>query len=303
MFPIVILGVLLTLCVAGAVRLIRGLPLIGPIRRSFRRDRSRLSPARRRSLAVAAVAAIVALFITGNLMVGLAVAGVIMIGPTLVSSRRSEQARLDNLEALAQWAEALRDVIKSGAGLETAIPATMGTVIGGTKSDALVAPLKLLSVRLGVKIPLPDALQMLAAEIDDASADFVVAALDLSALNRRGELSAVLTRLSTHLREKLKAGTTVMKEHNGVRRDAMIILVLVGIIVVSSLILQPAAVPGTEDTVETATNAFTVMLVVAFAWIFNRMRKLAEPEPEPRFLALVDELRDAAIYRPREVQL
>jgi len=93
----------------------------------------------------------------------------------LFGGARAARAAIDRLEALAAWAESLRDMVSTGAGLPEALPASVAAA-----SPQLVPALSLLVERLRSREPLESALRAFAAELDDASADLVVAALVLN---------------------------------------------------------------------------------------------------------------------------
>jgi hypothetical protein len=189
----------------------------------------------------------------------------------------------------------LRDLAQKGAGLESVIPKTVDTA-----SDVLVAPLRLLSRRLSVKVPLPEALSRFADEVDDASADMVVAALALAARQRKGRLSDVLTALSRSLRDELEQRTRVMRERNGVRREAAQVAALTAVLMLAAGLFSPRGLP---DDGGTAARLLPLVLAVAYLLVFSRVRRLAEPEPEPRFLSSASDVLEAASYRPRTVNL
>ena len=169
-----------------------------------------------------------------SLVLGVVAGATVVLWPMIAGGGKVERAALSKLEALAQWTEALRDLAQKGAGLESVIPKTVETA-----SDVLVAPLRLMSRRLSVKVPLPQALSLFADEVDDASADMVVAALALAARQRRGKLSDVLTALSHSLRDELEQRTKVMRERNVIRREAGQVAVLTGVLVLSAHLFAP----------------------------------------------------------------
>ncbi len=79
------------------------------------------------------------------------------------------------VEALAMWTESLRDTIAGAVGLEQAIPAS------ARGADPVLRPhLDALVDRLRGRMPLAEALQLLADEMNDPSADIIIAALILN---------------------------------------------------------------------------------------------------------------------------
>ena len=293
---VVLLGFLLAVGLLGLGRLIRGLPLIPPgLFRVNRTRPSRFSAKDQRSLMFGVVLGLVVAVVTRSLVVGVIAGATVMLWPMIAGGGKAERAALSKLEALAQWTEGLRDLAQKGAGLESVIPKTVETA-----SDVLVGPLRLMSRRLSVKVPLPEALSLFADEVDDSSADMVVAALALAARQRRGKLSDVLTALSHSLRDELEQRTKVMRERNVIRREAGQVAVLTGALVLSANLFAPPTLPSSGSGAELV---LPVILAAAYVWVFARVRKLAEPEPEPRFLAHASEVLEAATYRPKGVRL
>ena len=293
---VVLLGFLLAVGLLGLGRLIRGLPLIPPgLLRVNRTRPSRFSAKDQRSLMFGVVLGLVVAVVTRSLVVGVIAGATVMLWPMIAGGGKAERAALSKLEALAQWTEGLRDLAQKGAGLESVIPKTVETA-----SDVLVGPLRLMSRRLSVKVPLPEALSLFADEVDDSSADMVVAALALAARQRRGKLSDVLTALSHSLRDELEQRTKVMRERNVIRREAGQVAVLTGALVLSANLFAPPTLPSSGSGAELV---LPVILAAAYVWVFARVRKLAEPEPEPRFLAHASEVLEAATYRPKGVRL
>jgi tight adherence protein B len=293
---VAVLGALLAIGLLGIGRLIRGLPLLPTaLTRGPRRRGRSLTTADRRIVPAGMGVAVVVLVVSRNPVVAVIVGAVVVLWPMVAGGGKAERAALAKLEALAEWTEALRDLAQKGAGLESVIPKTVDTA-----SDVLVAPLRLLSRRLSVKVPLPEALSRFADEVDDASADMVVAALALAARQRKGRLSDVLTALSRSLRDELEQRTRVMRERNGVRREAAQVAALTAVLVLAAGLFSPRGLPEGGGT---AARLLPLVLAVAYLFVFSRVRRLAEPEPEPRFLSGASDVLEAASYRPRTVNL
>ena len=119
-------------------------------------------------------------------------AGVVPMLVGLGERRRELNART---EALASWAEMLRDSISSHAGLREAISVT-----------ARVAPLPIrtevqeLAVR-AEREPLPDALRRFGAQVDDPLADLIVASMIIAADRQAQRLADLLTQIASAARE------------------------------------------------------------------------------------------------------
>lgn len=292
---VAVLGVLLALGLLGVGRLIRGRPLL-PAAGGLGRNRGRaLSVADQRTLVAAVAVATVVLVVTRNLVFAVVLGAAVVLWPLVAGGGKAERAALAKLEALALWTESLRDLAQKGAGLESVMPRTVDTA-----PDVLTGPLRLMSRRLSVKVPLPEALSRFADEVDDASADMVVAALALAARQRRGRLSEVLTALSRSLRDELEQRTKVMRERNGVRREAAQVAGLTVVLVLAANLFTYQGLPSDGGA---AAQLLPLVLAVAYVFVFARVRRLAEPEREPRFLSSAGDVLEAATYRPKGVEL
>ena len=292
---VIVLGVLLAIGLLGLGRLIRGLPLIPSLTRGTRRGRA-LSSKEKQTLLAGLAVGVVVVIATRNLVFAVIVGAAVVLWPMVAGGGKAERAALTKLEALAQWTESLRDLAQKGAGLESVIPKTVDTA-----SDVLLPPLRLMSRRLSVKVPLPEALSRFADEVDESSADMVVAALALAARQRKGKLSDVLSALSLSLRDELEQRTKVMRERNVVRREAAQVAVMTAVLVIAASLFSPQSLPEGESG--TAAQLLPLVLAVAYLYVFSRVRKLAEPEPTPRVLSSGSDVLEAASYRPKGVNL
>jgi hypothetical protein len=293
---VVLLGTLLALGLLAIFRLLRGHPLLPEaLTQLMSRRASRQTLAEQRVYVAAAAAFVVTFVVFRNFVLAVIAGAGVVLWPLVAGGGRAERAELAKLEALAQWTESLRDLGQKGAGLESVIPKTTAAA-----SDVLAAPLRHLSFRLAVRVPLPQALSLFADEVDHASADLVVGALALAARQRKGQLSRVLSALSASLRDELEQRTKVMRERNMIRREAAQVAGLSAALVLAASVFSPPLPPNSSST---ATQLLPVALAAGFVFVFSRVRKLAEPENEPRFLSSASEVLEAASYRPRGVNL
>jgi hypothetical protein len=293
---VVLLGILLALGLLAIFRLLRGHPLLPEaLTQLTPRRASRQALAEQRVYVAAAAAFVVTFVVSRNFVLAVIAGAGVVLWPLVAGGGKAERAELAKLEALAQWTESLRDLGQKGAGLESVIPKTSAAA-----SDVLAAPLRHLSFRLAVRVPLPQALSLFADEVDHASADLVVGALALAARQSKGQLSRVLSALSASLRDELEQRTKVMRERNVIRREAAQVAVLSAALVLAASFFSPPLPP---DSSSTAARLLPVALAAGFVFVFSRVRRLAEPEKEPRFLSSASEVLEAASYRPRGVNL
>ncbi|MEY9926019.1 Flp pilus assembly protein TadB [Catenulispora sp. GP43] len=188
----------------------------------------------------------------------------------------AERAALARVEALAGWTESLRDTIAGAVGLEQAIPATARAA-----SPAIRENLHTLVDRLRARMPMPQALEYFADDMDDASADLVIAALILNARLRGPGLREVLGALAQSSREEVDMRQRVMAQRSSTRRSVQIVVgvsvaVVLGLAVFNKSFVQPYS---------TATGQLVLLAVIAlFAAGFYWLRRLSSIQTPARFL-------------------
>jgi len=184
----------------------------------------------------------------------------------------------------------LRDTASAAAGLEQAIPATVGAA-----QSLLRIPVRELAARLDGRVPLPEALARFADDIDDPAADMVVAALSLNARQRAGGLERILTSLAASSRAELEMRRKVEHERRLLRRQAQrIAIAVLGFVAVQAVFARGWAQP--YSTV--LGQVVLAILAATFLAAFMRMRALSNSEPDVRFLASADEVTEIASYKP-----
>ena len=189
-----------------------------------------------------------------------------------------ERLGILRLEGLAVWTESLRDTIAGAVGLEQAIPSSVEA------TPAVLRPsLNLLVDRLRIREPLPDALLAFAEDLDDPSADTVVAALVLNARLRGPGLRDVLTALATSTREELDMRRRVEASRRSVRRSVRLILAIVLSVSGAMALLNDAYVSSYDGVV-----GQLVLLVVCLLFLAGLLwlRRLAKPSRVERILGV-----------------
>jgi Flp pilus assembly protein TadB len=227
-------------------------------------------------LPIAFGVALVLLVLTRWPVLAAAGAALVLLAPFLMGGAGSEKAAIARLDGLAAWTESLRDTIAGAVGLEQAIPATAYAA-----SPAISPQLIDLSDRLRMRTPLPTALQRFADDLDDSSADMVIAALILNSRLRGPGLREVLTSLAESARAELEMRRRVVAGRASTRRSVQIVvgitvLFVVGLAVFNREYVAPYASPVGQ----------LVLLIVLgfFALGFLWMRRLAVFEIPDRFL-------------------
>ncbi|MFC5268243.1 type II secretion system F family protein [Kribbella qitaiheensis] len=187
-----------------------------------------------------------------------------------------ERRAIERLEALATWTEALRDTIAGAVGLEQAIPATALNA-----APAIKPGLNLLVDRLRIREPLPSALMRFADDLDDPSADLIVAALVLNARLRGPGLREVLSALADSAREELDVRRKVAAERRSTRRSVQVVVAITLLVAAALILFNPTYVaPYTSFIGQFVLFIVIALYAVGLVWL----RKLAKIEVPDRFL-------------------
>lgn len=227
-------------------------------------------------LPIAVGAGLLVLLLTGWVVAAVAAAGLVLGWDTLFGGSAAERAGIAKIEGLAAWTESLRDTIAGAVGLEQAIPATAYAA-----SPAIARELATMSDRLRVRVPLPLALQRFAEDMDDASADLIIAALILNSRLRGPGLRDVLTSLADSARAELDMRQRVNAGRKSTRRSVQIVVGVTVAFVVGLAIFNPTYVEPY------GTPFGQVMLVVVMAFFavgVMWLRRLSKFEMPERFL-------------------
>jgi Flp pilus assembly protein TadB len=227
--------------------------------------------------AIALILGAITLAATGWVVAGVGVA-LLALGWRSLGGAASERRAMNRLEGLAVWTESLRDTIAGAVGLEQAIPSSLRVA-----APSLKGPLENLVDRLHTRVPMPDALRRFADELNDPSADLIIAALIINSRLRGPGLRDLLGALSSSVREELDMRRRVSAERRSTRRSVQIV---VGISV--GLALGLGIFNHSYVHVYDSPLGQLVLLLVAalYAVGFFWLRKLANFDPPERLLAV-----------------
>lgn len=144
-----------------------------------------------------AVAAVLVVWFLSQWPVGIVLAACGgLTAPTLAGAKRRRLAAIAKTEAIASWAEQLRDIIGTSAGLQEAISASSRVAPAVIRDDV-----RTLAVEQR-RLPFGEAIRRFADSVDDAAADQVALALLLAAERRGQSLAAVLEDVAIAAREE-----------------------------------------------------------------------------------------------------
>ncbi|MFJ5090884.1 type II secretion system F family protein [Streptomyces sp. NPDC088674] len=229
-----------------------------------------------RRASAAVLVGVLVLVATGWVIAGVGAGILVLTWDRLFGGAREERTQMRRVEALATWTESLRDTIAGAVGLEQAIPASARAA-----APALRPHLEALVDRLRARTPLPDALQFLADEIDDASADIIVAALILNARLRGPGLRQVLGALAKSAREEVDMRQRVMAQRAATRRSVQIVVAVSVLFVLGLAIFNKDFVsPYNSPVGQVVLAGVCGLFALGFWWL----RKLSTIETPERFL-------------------
>lgn len=203
-----------------------------------------------------------------------AVGGV--FGPSLVGARARRNQAVAKIEAIAAWAEQLRDVMAAAAGIQEAIVAT------GPLAPAAIGPeVRRLVERISTRRErLRPALERFADELAHPLGDMVVTSL-LLASERQGRLGDLLSEVARSARQ---TATMRLRVEAARARTYVTTRLIVGTTVVISVWL---VVFRREYLAPFDTAGGQVMLVVigaVFIGAGSLMRRMADPDEPARLL-------------------
>jgi len=254
-----------------AVIAIRGLPPKPP------KGRGRLDELRDKVFGIRGLIALaggtIILLATRWVVAALGFALLILFWDRLSGGAGGERAAIARLEALATWTESLRDTIAGAVGLEQAIPASLRAA-----APALRDPLIALVDRLHTRVPLPEALRRFADDINDPSADLILAALIINARLRGPGLRALLGALSGAVREELDMRRRIEAQRKSTRFSAMFVVGFsVGVAVLLAVFNQHFV-----QVYDTASGQLVLVVIAAlyaagFYWL-TRLARFDMPE-------------------------
>ncbi|MDQ1033485.1 Flp pilus assembly protein TadB [Streptomyces umbrinus] len=272
--------------IGGLIGVVTGLvgttaPRRAPLRQRWQalragKDRGEDVRLRRRTLAALAVVVFVAVWLVSGNFVGGALLGAAVIGvPWLISPAQMAQERIGQLEALSEWTQRLAGLLRLGMGLEQA----MVTSRQGAP-DELSPQIVNLSDRLRLGWRPQGALRAFAKELDDVTADKVVAALILSVNDRGPGLAQALEDLAGTVRDEVAKRRTIEADRAKPRTTVRwMTIITVGIVVAGFF------VPSYTQPYSTLLGQLVLaFLTAAFIGVLALMRQLGAFRRIPRFL-------------------
>jgi tight adherence protein B len=222
--------------------------------------------------AVAGLAGMVVLVVTRwPVAAALTVLGTVL-GPRLVGGRQARQAQIDTTEAIASWAESVRDTMAAAAGLEEALAAT-----AVSPPEAIAPQVRRLAERLRHQ-RLTDALEAFGDELNHPSSDLVVAALTIAARMEAADLGSLLSRLAVSIRDDATMRIKVEVGRQRLRTSAKIILGSVAATIIMLSLLNRSYLDAYDTPLGQLVLAVVGGVFAGGAWLMAAMSNIDLPE-------------------------
>ncbi|TMB90737.1 MAG: pilus assembly protein TadB [Chloroflexi bacterium] len=232
-------------------------------------QRARLLP---RRLAIGGACGVAVALLTGWPVAGLLAAGLGTVLPGVLRRHRQQRRAVTQVEAIAGWAEMLRDTMAGAAGLESALVATASSAPLAIRAEVQQLAVSLTSQRIG------PALRNFAERVADPTCDLVVAALLMAAEHQGRQLGELLGALAAAAREEAAMRLHVEAERARVRGDLQIIVVtVVGFMAVLLLVDRPYYTPYDSPVGQLVLAAIAGVFIGAFALLL-RLAGSAAPQ-------------------------
>src|SRR5215475_9461160 len=270
----------LGLCGAGAgfglvlvIEGFRGRPRVAGRSHTRWRELAVASRSGRLRVAAAAAAGVVTAVGTGWVAGGLLASAAAAVLPGLLGPDRAAVRRTARVEAVAGWAEMLRDTLAAAAGLEQTILASAATAPAAIRPEVAE-----LAARLQRGERLPAALRVFAARVGDPTCDLVVCSLSLASEHQVRQLAGLLGELAGEAREQVAMRLRVDAGRARTRTSVRVtvgttVAFAAGLVLLNRPYLHPYDTPAGQLVLLTVGALFAV----AFGWL-ARIGRLPEPE-------------------------
>ncbi len=223
-------------------------------------------------LVLAAAIGLVIGVVTGWPVAGLGAAVGVLAGPAALGGTARREQETATAEAIATWADMIRDTMAGASGLEESLIQT-ATVA----PEAIKPQLQTFALRLRHQ-PLEVALDGLAADLDHSSADLIVASLDAAARMEARDLGGLLARLAEAIRGDVRMRTRIEVGRARIRTSARIAVATTAATVVF-LYLFARHLLEPYDTAAGQVWLVVVMAVFSGAgWMLHHYSHLEVPE-------------------------
>lgn len=197
--------------------------------------------------------------------------------PRMLGPDRETLGEAERIEAVASWAEQLRDMIAGASGLQHAVTATADIA-----PEPVRAEVRRLVERLRTGTAPQEALRRFAAEVDTGTADLVASALATALSSAAGDLGGLLGRLADAARERAVMMARTSASRARVRSSVRIIVATTVLLAAGMVLLnRPYLAPFDTAAGQLVLAAAGAVWGAGLFWL----RRLSRPVRGPRLLA------------------
>lgn len=213
---------------------------------------------------------------TGWVPLAVTAGGAVMFGHRMIGGSKERTAFIARTEAIASWAELIRDNIAGAAGLEQSL------VASAAYAPAPIAPeIKRFAGRLD-RMPLVEALRLLGDDLDHPSADLIVVSLSNAARMEARDLGPLLSRLAQSIRADVRMRLRVEVGRARIRTSARMVTLTTFATILFIYITSNSLL----DVYNTFDGQLWMILVIGvFATGFWLLKRFGEIEMPERFTA------------------
>lgn len=195
--------------------------------------------------------------------------------PKLFSESKVQAKLIARVEAVAGWAEMLRDTMAGAAGLEQAIIASAPVAPLPIREQVAALAARLERERLG------PALRVFADEVSDPTCDLVVAALLLAAEHQAARLGELLGTLAASARDQATMRLRVEAGRARTRTSVKVVVgVTVGLVLFLAVLSHGYLAPYSSPLGQLVLLAVGGLFALAFSWL----AKITRPSEPARLL-------------------
>lgn len=245
--------------------------------RRKKRSQNRIPALRRKTLlrlGIGLAVGIVAAVLTG-LTILVVLTPLAFVGVPYLLGGGEGKYRINRLEALEAWTRTLTGLSVTGSTIEQALVASYPTAQDEIRSD-----LQHLIKRLDAGWTTADALAAFAADLDDPTADFIVAVLTMSTTMRGPGLANALEDLASIVASEAQARRAIEADRAKPRSTArwVTIIFIVGLV---GFTLSGYLAPYADSV---AGQVLLALLLGIFVALLFWMKRIAKDRPAPRIL-------------------
>lgn len=257
------LGVWLAVCSVRGVRVLPPTRLFVP----------RTVPADRTGswLTLAVSSGILVGLLTGWPVAATAVGLGVLVGPAALGGADARRREMARAEAIATWAEMIRDTMAGASGLEESLVQTSRIA-----PEAIRSELESFARNLRHR-PLDEALADLAADLDHPSADLLVAALTAAARLEARDLGGLLSRLAEAIRGDVRMRARVEVGRARIRTSGRIAIATTAATVAFLYMFAGQLLEAYDQPAGQAWLAVVAGVFFAAGWLLHRYSLLQMP--------------------------